>query len=104
MLLPISGFVEVHRGNLDVRVKSVLIEKDSTASTMGHIETIRRVHVIKVPNCLLQSDDVPFLRNMLLDGSFFSASGSWIPVVDAEPLLFGQAIGHIGVKTVFRIG
>ena len=29
---------------------------------------------------------------------------SWIPLVDVEPLLFGQATGHKSVKTVFRIG
>ena len=34
----------------------------------------------------------------------FSASGSWVPIVDTEPLVFGQAIGYIGVKAVFIIG
>ena len=32
----------------------------------------------------------------LFDGSLFSASGSWAPIVGAEPLLIG--IRHIGVK------
>ena len=103
MLLPISGIVKVYRGNLDVRVKSVLVEHEGTPSIMGHIETIRQELAIKVLYCLLWRDDVPFPRSVLLDGSF-SASGSRVPVVGAEPLLFGQAIGNIGVKTVFRIG
>ena len=47
---------------------------------------------------------MPFPRNVLFDGFFFSMSGSWVPVVDTEPLLFGQAIGHIGIKAVFLIG
>ena len=41
MLLPISCIVEVYRGDLDVRVKSVLVEKDSAAFIMGHEEMTR---------------------------------------------------------------
>ena len=59
--------------------------------------------VIKVFNCLLQGDDVPFHRNVPFDGCFFPASESWVPIVDTEPLLFGQAIGHIGIEAVFLI-
>ena len=55
---------------------------------MGHIEMIRQELVLKVLSCLLQCDDVPFPHNVLLDGSFFSASGSWIPLQNAEPPLF----------------
>ena len=40
--------MEVHRRNLDVQVKSVLVEQDSTTSLMSHTETIRQVVVIKV--------------------------------------------------------
>ena len=47
---------------------------------------------------------MPFHRNVLFDGFFFSALGSWVPIVDAEPLLFGQAVGHIGFEAVFLIG
>ena len=50
---------------------SGFVEHDSTAC---HMDTIREVLVIKVLSCLLQSDDVT--RNVLLDGCFFSASGS----------------------------
>ena len=41
MLLPISCIVEVYRGDLDVRVKSVFVEQDNTASIMGHEEMTR---------------------------------------------------------------
>ena len=99
MLLSISSIVEKKRGNLDVQVNSVLIEQDSTTSIMGHIEMTRQVLVLEVLNCLLQSDDGPLPCNVLLDG-FFSSSGSWIPVVDAEPLLFGRSLGHVAVKMI----
>ena len=104
MWLPISSVMEVFRGNLDVRVKSVLIAQDSTASIMGHIEMICQELVLKVNSCLLQCDDVPFPRNVLLDGTFFSTSRSWIPVVDAESFLHRRTIRHVVVETVFRIG
>ena len=75
-------------------------EQNRTTSIVSHIETIRQILVIKVFNCFLR-DDVPFSRNVFFDGSFFSASRSWFPIVDAEPLLFGQAIGYLGVNAVF---
>ena len=37
-----------------IRMRSVLIEQDTTASIMGHTETIPQVLGIKVLNCLLQ--------------------------------------------------
>ena len=45
--------VDVYRDILDVRIKGVLIEQDSTTSIMGHKETIRTVLVTKVYKCLL---------------------------------------------------
>ena len=56
--------------------------------------------VLKVLNCLLPCDNVPFPAMCFS----MAASGSWTPVVVAEPLLFGRAIGHVGVKTVFSFG
>ena len=70
---------------------------------MCHIEPIRQVLVVKIFNCFLQGDDVP-LSTVFLDGSFFSASRSWVPIVNVEPFLFGQAIGHISVDVVFLVG
>ena len=93
--------MEVNRSNFDVLVKSVLVEQNRTPSMMFHIEPIHQVLLVKIFNCFLQDDDVPLHRNVLLDSSFFSASGSWISAVDAEPLLFGQAIG---VEAVFLVG
>ena len=69
-------------------MKGVLVEQNRTPSIVSHIETIRQVLVIKVFNCFLQRDDVPLPRNVHFDGSFFSASRSWVSFVDAEPLLF----------------
>ena len=54
--------------------------------------------------CFLKGDHVPLLRNVSLDASFFSASKSWVPTVNAEPFLFGQAIRHISVEAAFFVG
>ena len=62
MLLPISCIVEVYRGDLDVRVKSVLDEQDNTASVMGHEEMARQKLVLKVLDSLLQGDDCAISR------------------------------------------
>ena len=65
---------------------------------MGHMETIRNVLVSKVFNCFLHRHDVTFHLTVLLEG-FFSSSRSWVPIVDVEPLLFGQAIGNLGARS-----
>ena len=39
--------------------------------------------MVNMFNRLLQGNDVPFPSNLLLDGAFFSTSGSWVPIVDA---------------------
>ena len=62
--------MEVNGSNFDLRVKSVLVEQDGTASTMSHIEMTRQVFVLEVLDGLLQSNDVPFPRDVLLDGIF----------------------------------
>ena len=64
---------------------------------MSHIETVRQVLVIKVFKCFLQRDGVPLPRTVLFDGSFFSASRSWVPIVNAEPCLFS-------VEALFLVG
>ena len=87
LLLPISGIVEVNGGNLDVRVKNVLIGKDSTVTIMSHIKVTRQELVLEVLDCLLQSSDGPFHRDVFLDGTFFPPSGAWIPALNAEPPL-----------------
>ena len=76
-------YMEVNISNFDVRVKSVLVEQNRTPSTMCHIEPIRQVLVVKIFNCFLQL--LP--SNLFFDGSFFSASRSWVPIINAEPFL-----------------
>ena len=41
---------------------------------------------------------------MCFSVSFFSAPRSWVPIVNAELFLFGQAIGYISVEAVFLVG
>ena len=72
-------------------MKGVLVEQNRTTSIMSHKEAIRQVVVINVFDSFLQGDDVSFHRNVLFDGIFSSASRSWVPIVDAEPLLFGSS-------------
>ena len=63
---------------------SVLVEQYSTASVMSHMKMTRQVFVLEVLNCILQSNDVPFPRNVFFDGAFFSSPRSMIPVQNAE--------------------
>ena len=65
---------------------------------MCHVEAVRQEIVLEVFNCFLWCDDVPFSRNVPLDSSFFFTSGSTVPIVDAEPSLLGQAVGHVVIK------
>ena len=43
---------------------------------MGHVKKTRQVIVLEVLNCLLQSNDVPFHRDVVFDGNFFLLSCS----------------------------
>ena len=54
---------------------------------MGHVEPIREKLVVDILNRLLPGNDVPFPCDLLLDSAFSSPSGSWVPVLDAEPFL-----------------
>ena len=47
---------------------------------------------------------VPLRRNVFFDSSFFSASRSWVPIVDAEPSLRCQALGPTSVEAVSCVG
>ena len=79
-----SVIVKVDGCDLDVGKECVLVEKHCASSVVGHVEPVREKLMVDILNCFLQRDDVPFPRNLLLDGSFPSTSGSWVPVVDAE--------------------
>ena len=100
MLLSISSIVETERGKLDVRVTNVLIEQDNTASIMGHIEMTRQVLVLEVLNCLVQCDDVPVHRNVLLSMAPFSRRLLGFQLWMLSLLLLSRAIGHLAVKMI----
>ena len=71
---------------------------------MRHMEMTRQVHVLEVLDCLLQSDDVPFHRDVFFDGTFFASSRSRIPAQNAEARLLTQATRHVVVKAILWIG
>ena len=81
--------------------EGVLIEQDGASSIVCHVEAIRQELMLEVHNTFLWCDDVPFFRNMLVDGSFFSTSRFRVPIVFAEPSLFCQWVGHLVVKSIF---
>ena len=91
--------MKVNGFDVDIGVESVLVE-EHRAFVVGHMEPICQNIMVDILNCFLQCDDVPFTCDMLLKGIFFSASGSWIPVVDAETLLHRRTIRHIFVEAV----
>ena len=84
--------------------EGVLIEQYCTPSIVGHVEPIREKLVIDMCNRFLQVDDVSLPRNVLFNGSFFSASGSWVLSMNTEPLLFGRSVGHLVVEAIFLAG
>ena len=63
----------------------------------------RQVFVLEVLNCLLQSNDVPFHRNVFFDGAFFASSRSRIPVQNAAACLLKKTVGHVVVKAILWI-
>ena len=72
--------MKVNGRDLDVRKESILVEQDRTTSTVCHVEAIRQELVLEVFNCFLQGNDVPLLRDMFFDSSFFSTPRSWVPI------------------------
>ena len=65
--------------------KVSLLKKSCAFGVMSHMKMTRQVFVLEVLNCLLQSNDVPFHRNVFFDGAFFASSR--IPVQNAEACL-----------------
>ena len=80
--------MEVNGLDFDIREEGVFLEKHRASSVVCNMEPVREKLVVNMLNCFLQRDDVPFPRNLLLDGSFRSTSSSWIPIVDAESFLY----------------
>ena len=87
-LLP-SPYQAVRAWYRDIREDGVFAEQHCTPSVVGHVEAVREKLVVDILNRFLLSDNVPFPCNFLLDSTLFSTPRSWIPVVDAQPLLDG---------------
>ena len=96
--------VKVDGFDFDVGKESVLVEKYCASSVVGHVEPVREELVVDIINRLLQSNDVPFPCDLLLDSAFSSTSGSWVPVVVAESFLYSGAVRHVDVEVIFLIG
>ena len=79
---------------------SVLVQQDSTASILGHIEMTRQILVLEVLNCLLQCDYVPFLRIVLLSMVPFPRRGPGFQLWMLSLLLLRRAIGQVAVKMI----
>ena len=103
-MLHILGIVEVNGADLYVRMEGVLVEKNSASGVMGHVKKSLQVIVLKVLNCLLQSNDVPFLRDVLFDGAFFASSSSRVPAQNAEACLLKQWLGTSLIKRYSGLG
>ena len=96
--------MEIDGRDLDVREESILVEQDRKTSFVCHVESIRQELVVKVSNCFLQGDDVSLFRNLFFDSSFFSTPRSWFPMVNTEPFLRGQSVGHVVVEMILLAG
>ena len=68
----------VDRVDLHIRVESVLVEQNRARSEVGDDETVREALVLKVLNGLLESIDVPFPSNVVLDGSRSTSPRPWL--------------------------
>ena len=56
--------MEVNGADLNVRMEGVLFEKNSASGATSQMKMTRQAFVLKVLNCLLQSNDVPFLPDV----------------------------------------
>ena len=70
--------------------KGVFVEENRATCAMGHVEAIREKLVVNILGRLLQGNDMPPSCNLLLEGIFFSPTGSRVPVVDAESPLHNR--------------
>ena len=74
-LLPISSVVDADGTNVDVRVKSVLLQQDSTNSIMDNMKVVREALVIKLLDRFLECNHVPFSRNVFFNGTCLPRRG-----------------------------
>ena len=70
-------YTEINTSNLDVWMKSVLVEQNRTSINVSHGSDVSRTHGQDI-NGFLQGDDVSLPRNVFFDSSFFTASRSWV--------------------------
>ena len=78
-------------------MEGVLVEENRATSVMGHVEAIREKLVV---NGLLQGNDMTPSCNPPPEGTFFSPTGSWVPVVDAESPLHNRTGRKVCTETV----
>ena len=78
--------MKVNGFDVDV-VVGVLVEENRASSVIGHVEPTSENVMVDILRCFLQSDDVPPACDLLFESIFFSASGTWIPVVDTQTFL-----------------
>ena len=75
---------------IHIREEGILVEECSASPAVSHVEPVREKLVVRILNRLLQGDHVPLSCNLIFDSALlFSTSRSWVPVVDAQPLLNG---------------
>ena len=79
---------EVNEIDFCVRVKGVLVQRDSTTSVMGNAKVIREA-LVEILNRILKGNHVTCHRNVFFSGSC-SPSRSRIPAQDAEACLLKQ--------------
>ena len=66
--------VKVDRFNADVRIEGVLVEENRTARKVGHVKTLMKDFVFYIIRSFLQSNNMPFHRNLFLDSIFLTSS------------------------------
>ena len=90
--------MKVNGFDVNIGVGGVLVEENRAPSEMGHVEPTSKNVVVDILRCFLQSDDVPHACDLLLEGIFFSASGSRVPIVDTQTLLHRRTIGYTFIE------
>ena len=96
--------MEVNGLDFDVREEGVFVEKHRAASEVGNMEPVGGEFMVHIINRLLQGDNMPLACVLFFNCAFFATSRSWIPVVDAQPLLNVRALRRVGTKEIFLGG
>ena len=81
------GVMQADGLDIDVGIEGVFVEENCAECIMGHVEPSCKNVMIDILRFLLQTNDMPFPRNLLFRSIFFPAPEPSVPVVDAEPLL-----------------